>query len=57
MAEGVGEQGGVDIGGCEHGGGVGEGGQGDHFSSHIFSHGGFILRYEVFLITLFLVGA
>ena len=35
MEEGVEEQGEVGIGGCEHGGGVVEGGQGDHFSSHI----------------------
>ena len=51
MEEGVEEQGEVGIGGCVHDGGVVEGVQGDHFSSQILSHlGGFILRYEVFLL-------
>ena len=35
MEEGVEEQGEVGIGGCEHGGVVVEGGQGDHSACHI----------------------
>ena len=37
MEEGVEEQGEVGIGGCMHGGGVVEGGQGDHYACHIFA--------------------
>ena len=37
MEEGVKEQGEVGIGGCEHGGGVVVGGQGNHFACHILA--------------------